>query len=412
MFLRLLLPFFIAFSPALDAQSLHFTLTGATMNAPGNRAVLVSNQYGVLRYVKLMEKGSAKEETLTFDVQQRLGERLSLTLVREVDGGGIYGFENTTFSNLVDGAVIDMPAPERAGAEYREVEFIISGVSGVEEVVVLSPLEDGAEYRIDRQRLLLSFRALDEADIFVLFRLKGQEDYLYYYGPMQQANRIEMDVSGLKGGLLQHEISLPATQSWDGHIKGYHKGSDKPCYLFNSIQQKAVSPRQRIRAYLPPGLEWEYFGLVLSNLGSDQYGFYNRYEKSLPAALGELSFDPLLTGHQSKAFRFQTTEQETGQFYAVSYAYGLLNKMPAKWQIYGLVEQPGEVDFILPDLPDGLLNMLPELQILSQPAAITKSLFRCARCESYDFRLAPAKLLQLSWRLENGLLERGQWLEF
>ena len=49
---RLLLILLCAFPFSLSAQPIRITLTEATMNEPGNRAVLVSNQYGVLRYYK------------------------------------------------------------------------------------------------------------------------------------------------------------------------------------------------------------------------------------------------------------------------------------------------------------------------------------------------------------------------
>ena len=409
---RLLLILLCAFPFSLSAQPIRITLTEATMNEPGNRAVLVSNQYGVLRYYKPLSKKDAKNEAFSFEANQRLGERLSLTLVREVDGGGIFGFENTTYCNLANGALIDAPAEEGGETAYESVEFSISGVRGAEEVIVLSPVEEGAEYRIDRQRLLLNFRALASADIFVLFKLNGSEDYLYYYGPGGKANRIDLDIADLKSGVVTRDIALPSMHFWYGDIKGYQSGSDKPCYLYNSSQLKALRPQNSIRVYLPPGLEWKHFDLELFNLGTDKFGFYNRYLNKLPDSLGAVGFNPLLADHQSKAFRFQTTAEEIGQFYAISYTYSLANQMPASWQVYGLVEKAGEVDFILPDLPEDLLEALPELRILPEPAAITKSLFRCARCEDYDFRLEPAKLQQENWRLEKGLVERAQFLEF
>lgn len=412
MFSRFLTFFFLAVALAATGQPQHFTLTEATMKVTGNRAVLVSNQYGVLRYAKLLEKGSAVEGPLSFDVLPRLGEQLALTLVREIDGGGIFGFENTTYCNLADGVVVDAPVVQEDKGEYRQVEFSVIGVEGAEEVIVLSPLEDGVEYHVDRGRLALSFRALTSADIYVLFKLKGHDGYLYYYSPMQPANRIALDVKALKSGVLQQEIGLPTTQVWDGYIKAYRKGSDIPCYVYNSSQLRAITPRTSIRAFLPPGQDWDHFDLVLTNLQSDKYGYYNRYQDSLPDALGTLDFDPLFTDHQSKAFRFKTTEKEAGQYYQATYTYSLRNQMPARWQVFGQVGQPGEVDFFLPDLPETLLNILPELHILPNPDAITKAFLRCARCNDYTFQLAPAALQQEEWRLKNGVVERGQWTEF
>lgn len=395
------------------AQPLRFSISEELAQTPGLKAVLVSNQYGVLRYYHPWQ-ANQERKALSFEVNQRLGESLSLTTIREVEENGLYRFLNTTYCQLADGAVIGAPDTGQDAIQpgsYQNIELIIAGVSTVEDVLVLSPIQGWPEYRIDRQGLVISFRASEADDLSVILKINGWDNYQAYYGPPGNRRRIETDTSQLVPNVATAVIALPAKYFWDGSVKAFPGGGKRPYYAFNSTQPKATEPYDTIRVFLP-ALAWEHFELDISNQSSAVFRYQNRFREKLPAALETFDFNPLLDDSQSKAFRFKTEAAEAGQFYAITYAYSLYGEKDASWQIWGQVGQAGEVDFILPDLPDDLLQALPELRALSKPTAVRKSMSRCIDCQGYDFRKAPAALQKREWRLEKGLISQEQELEF
>jgi hypothetical protein len=393
------------------AQPLRITVAEELAKKPDVKAVLVSNQFGVLRYYHPWQADQARQE-LSFEVNQRLGERLALTVVREVEENGLFRFQNTTYTQLANGAKIGLPdeADKEDVGRFQNVELILAGPTTVQDVLVLSPLQGWPEYRIDRSGLVVNFRAPDQEDLTAVFKIDSAAQYRPYFGQFNR-RRIEIDTNQLGAAIQPVSIALPAKHFWEGTVKGYHRDSQRPYYAYHSEQPKATAPFDTIQLFLPdnasqPG--WNFWEVELTTPGGAVYRFEQRFRQGLPAALETFDFNPLMTEAQSKAFRFKTEEAEVGLLYAVTYYYSLYNEKDASWQILGQVGQAGEIDFILPDLPDELMQSFPELRTLAQPVAVRKSMSRCAACEGYEFGKEPSAPQKKAWRFQKGLATREQ----
>ncbi len=399
----------LAFLPlALAGQPLQLTLASRLVNDPNATAILVSNQYGVLRYYKLLEEEQA--EDLSFSVNQRLGEQLALTLVRQTEDNGLFAFDNITYRGVSDGAFIDKAEEEEEEGErvYQQVEIFVDGVSAVEEVVVTGPVALQPVYRIIGGRLFVAFSAPRYLGVMVLFKVNQEENYRYLYLNLDEGSRFETSLGGLKPDLTAHRIGLPKDGEWAGAIQAYDGERGQYVWVYNSEQMRKPERQQHITAYLPGAGNLAHFNLELFGSGADGYAFYGRYE-ALPGRLEPFFFDPLFMENESKAFRFKTSEEEVGHYYEVAYSYTSGQGAPAsRWRVYGAVRQAGEVDFILPDIPAELYGVLPELDLLEAPAAAVKRMMRCTRNCDYDFSRKPHLLQSREWRMEHALQARSQ----
>lgn len=409
--LRSLIAIFGLLPLALAGQPIEMNVSSQLVNDPSSAAILVSNQYGVLRYYQVL--GEEQKEDLSFTVNRRLGEQLALTLVRAVEDNGFFAFENVTYSNLNDGAYIDQVKNEEEGTRvFRQVELYVDGVSAVEEVIVTGPVAMQPVYRIIGGRLFAAFSAPPYNGMMVLFKVNGESTYRYFYSSASEESRFELSLAGLKTGLAEHRVSLPKDGDWEGSIQAYDGGAGQYFWVYNSERMLKPFKQQHITAYLPQEAEITHFELKLAHPGPDGYAYYGRYE-TLPGQLEDFSFDPLFTENESKAFRFKAGEEEVGQFYEVTYAYQEGRGIPdSHWRVFGAVEQAGEVDFILPDIPAELYDVLPVLDLLLEPGAATKRMLRCTRECDYDFSRKPYLLQSEEWRIEHSLQSRSQETEF
>lgn len=396
---------------ALAGQPIQMSLSTQIINDPSSAAILVSNQYGVLRYYQILEEERAEDLSIT--VNQRIGEQLALTLVRAVEDNGFFAFKNVTYRGLSSGAYIDKAGEEEEGTQvYQPVEIYVNGVSAVEDVIITGPVALQPIYRIVGGRLFVAFSARPYNGMLVLFKVNGEESYRYLYTGFTEGSRYELSLEGLKTGLAEHRINLPRDGEWEGSIRAYDGSTGQYFRVYNSEQMRKPSGQKYITAYIPPEAEITHFELELAHPGSDGYTYYGRYEK-LPNQLEDFLFDPLFTENESKAFRFKVAEEEVGQFYEVAYVYEGGRGIPdSHWQVFGAVGQPGEVDFILPDIPAELYDVLPILDLLLEPSSAVKRMLRCTRECDYDFSKKPHLLQSKEWRIEHGVQARSQETEF
>ena len=403
---------FFGFLPlALAGQPIQMTLSSRLINDPGSSAILVSNQYGVLRYYQVL--GEERQEDLSITVNQRIGEQLSLTVVQAVEDNGFFAFNNVTYRNLSSGAYIDQVNEEEDGARvYRQIEFFVDGVSAVEEVIVTGPVAMQPVYRIIGGRLFVAFSAPPYNGMLVLFKVNGEENFRHFYTSVGEQSIYELSLADLSSGLTEHKISLPKDGDWEGAIQAFDGGTGQYFWVYNSERMLKLFKRQYLTAYIPQEAEITHFELDLDHPGADGYSYYGRYE-TLPHQLEDFFFDPLFTENESKAFRFKVTEEEVGQFYEVDYTYQAGRGIPdSHWRILGAVGQAGEVDFILPDIPAELYEVLPVLDLLLEPSTAVKRMLRCTRECEYDFSQKPYLLQRKEWRIEHGIQARSQETEF
>ena len=401
------LPLFLA------AQPVRFNLSAPLVNDPAASAILVSNQYGVLRYYKVLEE--EQPEGLSFDVNRRLGEQLSLTVIRAIEDNGFFAFENTTYCHLSSGASIEKvasDAEEGGPRAFRQVELYVDGVSAVEDVVVTGPVAMQPVYRIIGGRLFVAFSAQPYNGLLALFKVNGEQRYRYFYATEGEQSRYDLSLAELKTDFVEQKISLPKDGDWEGTIQAYDGNTGQYFWAYNSERMRKPFNQQHITAYLPGEAAITHFNLQLSHPGADSYAYYGRYE-TLPDTLPAFFFDPLFAENESKAFRFKVSEEELGQFYEVDYAYEGGRGVPGShWRIFGAVGQAGEVDFILPDIPAELYELMPFLDKLLEPTTATKRMLRCTRDCDYDFSRQPHLLRNEEWRVEHGVQVRGQEQEF
>ena len=405
--------FIIGFLPlALAAQPIQLTISSQLINDPASSAILVSNQYGVLRFYKLLKE--EQKEDLSFTVQQRLGEQLALTLVRAKEDNGFFAFDNLTYRNLSSGSYIDKvdEEDEEGTRVFKQVEVFVDGVFAVEDVIVTGPVAMQPVYRIISGRLFVAFSAPPYNGIQVLFKVNEEENYRYLYTPPGEDSRYDLSLAELKTNLTEHKISLPKDGDWEGSIQAYDGNTGQYLWVYNSNAMRKVYKQQYITAYIPQEAEITHFNLQLSSTGADGYSYFGRYE-ALPYQLEDFFFDPLFTENQSKAFRFKVLEEEVGQYYEVDYNYEGGRGIPdSQWRIYGAIKQAGEVDFILPDIPAELNDLLPVVDQLMEPTSAEKRMLRCTRDCDFDFSKKPYLLQDTDWRIEHGVQARSQEQEF
>ncbi|MCB9289427.1 MAG: hypothetical protein H6560_19100 [Lewinellaceae bacterium] len=397
---------------ALAGQPIEMSVSSRLANDPASTAILVSNQYGVLRYYKILEEELQEDFSVT--VNRRLGEELSLTLVRAVEDNGFFAFENATYCGLSDGAHIDrVNEEEEEGARvFRQVEIFVDGVNAVEEVVATGPVAMEPIYRIIGGRLFVAFSAPPYNGMLLLFKVNEEENYRYFYTPLGEESLFELALPDLKTDLTEHRVNLPKDGEWKGSIQAYDGNSGQYFWVYNSDQMLRAAKEPFITAYIPGEVPPAQYELQLSSTGPDGFAYYGRY-KTLPSQLEDFFFDPLFVENQSKAFRFKVTEEEVGQFYEVDYVYEAGRGIPdSRWKIFGAVSRPADVDFILPDIPEDLNALLPSLDRLLEPTTAVKRMLRCTQECDYDFSKKPYLLESKEWRMEHGVQARSQQTEF
>lgn len=399
---------FLLLAAPLLAQTLTLSVSKSRLQTEDIKAIMVSNQYGVLRYFAFAEK-LAKDSAHTFTVRQRLGEELALTLVEEVEDQGYYSFENTTYIGLSDGAVIGAAAPRKEASNYRAFNVRVADVNGVEEFQLFGPLARRPEYRVSRGVLNISAKLEEAAGIFAVMRLPGENFLRHFTSPMTADNNFELSRAGLGKTVYMGKMVMPYKTAWKGTIKGMMDGYE--FHLFNSVQDQA-GETDTIRYFLPGGVDFDSLTVFLSDINNKGIVLYGNYDEMLPARLDTFEFEPTLARAESKSFTFSAGEDE-GQHYAISYYYSLGQDRPlASWHLWGEMEGLDQVDFILPDIPEELYEIIPELAEIASPIAIDKNSFFCTQyCEDYDFSKRPALLEHPKWRMRHGMVARRQLKE-
>ncbi len=396
--------FFLLSFMAAGAQPVELTIAKERLASEGLKAVMVSNQYGVLRYFAFA-KSLERDSNFTFSVRRRIGEQLALTFVNEVEDGGYYSFRNTTYANLQDGAVIGQPSPFMTDATtYRPVEVNIAGVEGVEEFTMFGPQGRRPEYRVNKGILRIRGFQADSTGLFMAMRFPGEQRFRHFVSNMTADNQFSLSTEGLGEAVLRGRMGLPAKAEWKGTIRGWKNG--QPFYLYNSAQQSRGAT-DTVDYLLPGGVNFDSITYFLAGLEDAGMAFYGSAAANLPSHIDGFPFEPSFESVESKGFRFSTAA-EKGGFFAISYYYSMGEGKPLpSWHIWGELPKEGDVDFILPDLPVELYEMLPELEEVARPIAVDKNSFRLSREPSgYQFGLAPAALEDLAFRLHNGLQAR------
>ena len=70
------------------------------------------------------------------------------------------------------------------------------------------------------------------------------------------------------------------------------------------------------------------------------------------------------------------------------------------------------MDFILPDIPAELYDVLPVLDLLLEPTSAVKRMLRCTQDCDYDFSKKPYLLQSVEWQIEHGVQARSQEQDF
>jgi hypothetical protein len=392
----------------LLAQTLTLSVSKDRLQSEDLKAIMVSNQYGVLRYFTFAGQ-LPKDSAHTFQVRQRIGEALALTLVEEVEDQGYYSFENTTYIGLSDGAVIGRPMAPKKAPNYRNFNVRVADVDGVEEFQLFGPLSRRPEYRVSREVLNISAKLEDNAGIFAVMRLPGENFLRHFTSPMTADNNFELSREGLGKTVYMGKIAMPYKTEWQGTIKGMLEGYE--FHLFNS-GQKQIGATDTIPFFTPGGVQFDSLTLFLSDINNKGIALYGTYKEALPAKIDTFSFEPSFLRSESKSFTF-TAGSDEGQHYAISYYYSLGQGRPlASWHLWGEMEGMDQVDFILPDIPEELYEIIPELAEIASPIAIDKNSFYCTQyCDDYDFSARPALLENPKWRMRHGMVARRKLKE-
>lgn len=395
----------LAFLPvaAVFSQPLQITVERAVLDQEGLKALMVSNQYGVLRYFAFqhkLEKGSAH----TFSVLRRRGEQLALTLVSEEDKDGLFSFSNTTYTHLGDSARIRLPkiqSPSRSA--FRTVDLTVEKMQGAKDVKLLGPLGKRTAYSMSGSDLKVRGLLKEGSGVFALVQLPDEKKYRYFMSRMDRTNRFTVPVQQLGDSVAYRRIEMPYADRWEGQITGMLDGV--PYYLF--FQPRPLSEKSAYLQYAwPVDTRFDSTLLRLTALKEEGNAYFGTY-RELPEKLPSFRFVEDFSSLESKGFTFAAAEEE-GDYYAVSYYYSLGEGMPIpNWHIWGPTKGRDTVDFILPDLPAELYEMMPELNEVVAPIAVDKTSFRCTmNCENYDYAKAPAALQDFDWRLRHNLISR------
>ncbi|MEQ8706478.1 MAG: hypothetical protein RIC19_21275 [Phaeodactylibacter sp.] len=392
----------------LPAQTLTLSVDKDRLQSEDLKAIMVSNQYGVLRYFAFAGQ-LPKDSSHTFQVRQRVGEALALTLVEQVEDQGYYSFENTTYIGLKDGAIVGSVNARAKAPNYRPFNVRVADVNGVEEFQLFGPLTRRPEYRVNRGILNISAKLEDDAGIFAVMRLPGENFLRHFTSPMTADNNFELSREGLGKTVYMGKIAMPYKTEWQGTVKGLKDGAE--FHLFNSAQGQSVAT-DTIRYFLPGGVNFDSLTLFLSDINNKGIALYGTYKEALPARIDTFSFEPSFLRSESKSFTFAAGSDE-GQHYAISYYYSLGQGRPlASWHLWGKMEGMDQVDFILPDIPEELYEIIPELAEIASPIAIDKNSFFCTQyCDDYDFSVRPALLETPKWRMRHGMVARRKLKE-
>lgn len=396
--LLVLLPTGIVFS-----QPLHITVERAVLEQEGLKALMVSNQYGVLRYFAFQHKLET-DDAHVFSVMRRRGEQLALTLVKEEDRDGLFSFSNTTYTNLQDSTHIRVYKEQQLGrSAFKTVDIAIQGVQGAKDVKLLGPLGKRTSYAMSRSELQIRGFLKSGVGIFALLQLPEEEKYRYFIQAMDRDNRFTVPVQRLGDSIAYRKIKMPYPARWEGQIEGLRDGT--PYYLAFQPQPPSEAS-QFVRYAWPVGEQFDSIQLRLSALKEEGSAYFGTYA-ALPNELSPFRFVEDFSSLESKGFTFAAAEEE-GEYYAVSYYYSLGEGMPIpSWHIWGATADRDTVDFILPDLPAELYEMIPELNEVASPIAVDKTSFHCTRkCEAYNYGKDPAALQDTKRRFYHNFVTR------
>ncbi len=399
----ILIPFLlVAFAVSLNAQPLQFTVEQGVLERPGLKAILVSNQYGVLRYFTFagkLEDGQPHR----FSVMRRRGEQLALTLVEEEERDGFYSFRNSTYTNLSDSCRIEalqtQTGPRR---NFRTVNINVTDVEGINSVRLRGPLGRRTEFRITGDGLRIKGSVLERTGIYALMQFPDEDHFRYYMQPMDEENEFEIQTDALGDSVAFTPLLLPYSADWSGSVQGYQGGT--PYYLH--YRRQGMGDTDSLEVEVPVGERFDSVLISLSALQEEGTAYFKTLDQ-LPARLDTFLFESDFDSLTNKSFTFSAVEEE-GDYYAVSYYYSLGQGRPIpSWHVWGAMQGRQNVDFILPDLPQELYEIMPELEEVVAPIAVDKTSFRCTRrCTEYDFGRHPALLEDNEGRFYHGFISR------
>jgi hypothetical protein len=391
------------------AQPIHITVEEAVLKEEGLKAMMVSNQYGVLRYFAFQHK-LEKDSAHTFSVMRRRDEQLAFTLVKEEDRDGLFSFSNTTYTGLEDGAVIRVPAKTSEGRQaFQTIDLRVEGAMGAKDVKLMGPLGKRTTYTRSGTDLKIEGLLKEETGVFALIQLPEEERYRYYMGPMDGKNDFTVSAGALGDSVAFRQLILPYPSEWQGRIIAYR--NDTPYYLYMQSQAGADKV-ERIRYAWPVGERFDSVQVMLSALKEEGNVYFGTYE-TLPERLTSFRFEKDFISLESKGYTF-SNQAEEGDYYAVSYYYSLGEGMPIpNWHIWGPLKGQSAIDFILPDLPAELYDMIPELNEVANPIAVDKTSFKCTRsCDHFDYGKDPAGLSDNSKRYQHSFATRRKLRDF
>ncbi len=388
---------------AVLCQPLQITVDRAVLEQEGLKALMVSNQYGVLRYFTFQHKLET-DSAHVFSVMRRRGEQLALTLVNEEDRDGLFSFYNTTYTQLKDGARIRLPNKQSATRPaFETVNLTVEGVRGAQDVKLLGPLGKRTAYSMSGTNLEIGGLLQEGSGILALIQFPGEEKYRYYMNSMDRDNSFTVPVQQLGDSVAYRRLEMPYADRWKGQITGMRGGV--PYYLF--FQPQPPSAKSGVVRYAwPVGERFDSTRVRLTALKEEGSAYFGTYDE-LPDKLPSFRFVKDFSSLESKGFTFAAAEGQS-DYYAVSYYYSLGEGMPIpSWHVWGPSNDRDTVDFILPDLPAELFEMIPELNEVAAPIAVDKTGFLCTRnCETYIYGKDPAALQDTDWRFYHNFVTR------
>lgn len=392
------------------AQPIKITVEQAVLEEEGLKAIMVSNQYGVLRYFAFQHK-LEQDSAYSFSVMQRRGERLAFTMVKEEDRDGLFSFSNTTYTGLKDGTVIRLPNQTLEGRPaFQSVDIRVEGAMGAKDVKLMGPLGKRTVYTRNREDLKIEGLQKENTGILALIQLPEEERYRYFISPMDEKNQFTVPTQALGDSVAFRKLAMPYSGEWQGRITAYRDGV--PYYLY--LQSQAGADKVDSISYISPvGERFDSVQLMLSSLKEEGNVYFGTYDGRVPERLSSFRFGKEFSSLGSKGFTFPAQEEE-GDYYAVSYYYSLGEGMPIpSWHIWGTVSEQDTVDFILPDLPAELYEMIPELNEVANPIAVDKTGFKCMRdCKVLNYGKDPASLSDSSKRFQHSLATRRKLRDF
>jgi|GEM_PF-5411354 len=407
-----LLTFLLTASSAL-AEPINITISQRILDDKKSLMVLVNNQHGVLRHYFHLNTVPSGED-YSFQVDRKVGEELSVTIVGLTSSHKMQWFNNVTYLGIQDNAYIDKSYdPDWEEKTTIKTTIRIHGVRSVEYFFPVSTVKP----QIFNGMLNYEYSRYKKDDVFLMMKINKVNSYKCYYSSDTKPLH-EIQNHQLSTNYISKNLEMPHADKWLGCIRAYYSDDNRsvPGYCHNIA--KELEEASIISAHFPGNQDFvKYrFNLYSADL-IDQFAYY--FETTTwPDKVPEMAIEKVsFVAVEPESCKF--AKPGNGNFFQVHYAFETNEveflgaaKPASSWDIVGLFDEDTEVEVVIPQLPDDIARLYPFLDQINYPLYSKVTFFYSPELTDSNYWIEPYTVRDRNWLTNNNFQSRQHYYKF